>query len=229
MEKSKVLILGSTNLYNELIAHVLDIDIGIPCSIVEDILDLSNDDNNRDNNNRDDGKELILIDSVENNFEEILTYLESQNNGKDSQQIIALFNLSRDMGIENDGLRRGIKGFFYKQDNLKLFLKGIHTLFDGEVWLSRDILVNLAMQSRRASTVDAQKKAGLTHREMEILALVSLGSKNDKIADELFISPHTVKTHLYNVYKKIGVDNRLQAALWAYLFRPPPIKKLKKK
>ena len=50
---------------------------------------------------------------------------------------------------------------------------------------------------------------------MEVLALVSSGARNDEIADRLFISPHTVKTHLYKIYKKIGVPNRLQAALWA--------------
>ena len=45
--------------------------------------------------------------------------------------------------------------------------------------------------------------------------LVSAGAKNEQIAEELHISPNTVKTHIYNIFKKIGVPNRLQAALWA--------------
>jgi len=56
---------------------------------------------------------------------------------------------------------------------------------------------------------------GLTPREMEILAMVAAGAKNEAIADKLCISPHTVKTHVYNIFKKIDVPNRLQAALWA--------------
>ena len=60
-----------------------------------------------------------------------------------------------------------------------------------------------------------QAKNGLSQREMEVLALVSLGTKNEDIAEKLFISPHTVKTHLYHIFKKINVPNRLQAALWA--------------
>jgi len=55
----------------------------------------------------------------------------------------------------------------------------------------------------------------LTHREIEILSLVAIGAKNEEIADKLFVSPHTIKTHLYNIYKKLFVSNRLQATLWA--------------
>jgi DNA-binding CsgD family transcriptional regulator len=45
--------------------------------------------------------------------------------------------------------------------------------------------------------------------------MISVGAKNEEIADKLFISPNTVKTHIYNIFKKIDVPNRLQAALWA--------------
>ncbi|MCK4790270.1 MAG: helix-turn-helix transcriptional regulator [Desulfobacteraceae bacterium] len=52
-------------------------------------------------------------------------------------------------------------------------------------------------------------------KEIEILSMVAFGAKNEQIADKLFISPNTVKTHVYNIFKKINVPNRLQAALWA--------------
>lgn len=60
-----------------------------------------------------------------------------------------------------------------------------------------------------------QDVSGLTQREVEILDLIATGFSNQQIADELFISPHTVKTHLHNIFKKINVKRRLQAALWA--------------
>ena len=58
-------------------------------------------------------------------------------------------------------------------------------------------------------------ESNLTPREVEILDVLASGAKNEEIANRLFISPHTVKTHLYNIYKKIHVGDRLQAVLWA--------------
>ncbi|HHV92952.1 MAG TPA: response regulator transcription factor [Firmicutes bacterium] len=57
--------------------------------------------------------------------------------------------------------------------------------------------------------------AGLTPREKEVLQLIASGLTNAEIAERLFISPHTVKNHVTNIYKKIKVEDRTQIALWA--------------
>lgn len=57
----------------------------------------------------------------------------------------------------------------------------------------------------------------LSNREIEILALVSMGLFDQEIAKQNFLSPHTVRQHLKNIYKKIGVRNRVEASL-KYLF-----------
>ena len=55
----------------------------------------------------------------------------------------------------------------------------------------------------------------LSQREVELLGLLTLGSSNEVIADKLFISPHTVRTHLNHIFKKINVSSRLEASVWA--------------
>ena len=55
----------------------------------------------------------------------------------------------------------------------------------------------------------------LTPQEKKVLILLASGFKNAEIAQKLFISEKTVKTHIHKIFKKIKVSNRLQAALWA--------------
>ena len=55
----------------------------------------------------------------------------------------------------------------------------------------------------------------LTKQEKNILALVARGWRTAKIAQELFISPRTVETHIYHIFEKLGVSSRTEAALYA--------------
>ena len=61
-----------------------------------------------------------------------------------------------------------------------------------------------------------QPNHGLTPREIEVLRLVAAGRSNREIADELFISEKTVARHLTNVFTKLDVESRTQAAAWAF-------------
>ena len=62
-----------------------------------------------------------------------------------------------------------------------------------------------------------QSRLLLTKREQEILAQLTTGEPNSIIASRLHLSEHTVKNHMYNIFRKIGVKNRLQASNWAKL------------
>jgi DNA-binding NarL/FixJ family response regulator len=63
---------------------------------------------------------------------------------------------------------------------------------------------------------DEFKKERLTRREYEVLGLIAEGKNNKEIADTLFISEKTVKNHVSNIFKKIDVNDRTQAAIYAY-------------
>ncbi|MCY9802726.1 LuxR C-terminal-related transcriptional regulator [Vibrio scophthalmi] len=111
---------------------------------------------------------------------------------------------------------RNLVGVFYVEDDISLLLKGMEKVMQDEMWLSRKVAQDYIEHFRCANTVTtSQVYANLTKREKEIMRLLGHGASNLQIADELFVSENTVKTHLHNIFKKINAKNRLQALLWA--------------
>jgi DNA-binding CsgD family transcriptional regulator len=128
---------------------------------------------------------------------------------------LALFNLSgADPELARDAIARGIRGIFCLDDPPERLARGIEKILDGELWYSRKITSQVLMDSERFRPRMEALEAMLTAREKEILIAIASGAGNNEIADEFRISLHTVKTHLYNIYKKIDVRNRLEATLW---------------
>ena len=109
-----------------------------------------------------------------------------------------------------------LKGVFYRNESLEVICKGIHALMEGELWMSRDLMAKLILFYRKYQSNAFRPACGLTNREMEIISLLSVGSSNQQIADKLFVSEHTVKSHLYNIFRKINVHNRIQALNWIH-------------
>ncbi|QFT86783.1 CsgBAC operon transcriptional regulatory protein [Halomonas sp. THAF12] len=118
-----------------------------------------------------------------------------------------------------------VRGIFYRDDSLPLICKGLRTLQEGQLWMSRSLMGRMLEFYRRHQINAYRPACGLTQRELEIIGLLGTGASNMEIADRLFVSEHTVKSHLYNIFKKIDVHNRLQAVNWARhnLGAPPPI------
>jgi DNA-binding NarL/FixJ family response regulator len=80
--------------------------------------------------------------------------------------------------------------------------------------VSRDAIVHL---SRRPAPALSRDNCPLTDRELEILRLVANGYTNGRIARELWVTEQTVKFHLSNTYRKLGVANRTEASRYAHL------------
>ena len=205
-----VYIIGPRNFQNALLAFFLEEKTGARCLTGAHLGDVRG----KDEDQQDDPP-LVLLDAYGKNLESILVEIESGGPDFLSQAYVALLNVDPDSRIEEEAVLRGIRGFFYEPDPPEPLLKGVNAIFEGEFWVSRAIMSKCIGKQRSQEAVGAEATSQLTARETEILAMVAVGIKNEEIADKLCISPHTVKTHIYNIFKKIDVPNRLQAALWA--------------
>ena len=205
-----VYIVGPSRLQNEAIASCLERETAHECFLHEDLKDIPQEDS--ESRSR---PTLVLLDCQGKDPERILAEVRPFLKEKQFGNHAVLFNVRSDQGIEKECVLEGIEGFFYEQDPLDMLMKGVKAIFDGELWLSRDIMTKCIREGARRDTAPEIARAIISPRQIEILALVAVGASNDDIAERLHISPHTVKTHLYNIFKKIRVPNRMQAALWA--------------
>jgi len=160
-------------------------------------------------------QKMILID-VHNLERADLYYLFNSKTWKiHSHNLMALFNVLHEHGIEKEALKNGTRGFLYDNDSADDLVNGICAIDSGELWISRRIMSECLQESYIGKELSEPADNPLSDREVEILRFLITGASNDSIADRLCISPHTVKTHLHNIFHKIDVASRLQAGLWA--------------
>ncbi len=205
-----VYILGSESLLDEALSVCIAQELGARCLSICEPQKAKEDATVKDSEKR-----LFLINGSETDYETAISELQSGNGFADKVIFFALFNIPADSGVEKRAFEKGVRGFFYSGDKIKQLVKGLDALLRGDIWISRGVLADLAMQGRKKKGHIAREKKTLTEREMQVIALVSIGASNEEIAEKLCVSPYTIKTHLYNIFKKVGVPNRFQAALWA--------------
>lgn len=94
----------------------------------------------------------------------------------------------------------------------------INTVYKGAIWLdSRIVKIAIkAFQLQKEEQVEKESFCNLTKREKQVLSLLSVGLSNTQIAEKLIISAHTAKVHVSNILSKLGVTDRVQAAVKAY-------------
>jgi DNA-binding NarL/FixJ family response regulator len=200
-------VVGEDPLLNDLLAARLSQETGASCShssSLPKILATAKPD-------------LTLLDCTGLSMKELLQEAE----GEDSPFMttsVALFNVPEDRSLELEALNTGIRGVFYRNASFKVLVKGVKAMLENELWFSREAMSAflLGRQTRSAEPVASGEEQGeLSQREKEILLMLAAGATNKDIAERLFLSLNTVKSHIYNIYRKIDVPNRLQASLWA--------------
>ncbi len=110
-------------------------------------------------------------------------------------------------------LTAGASGYILKKTAPARMLDAIRELYHGGAPMSSQIArkVVAAFQSKPVQVSDTEGLSTLSHREKEILEQLSKGLMYKEIAAELFISPETVRKHVYHIYEKLHVSNRVEA------------------
>lgn len=115
-------------------------------------------------------------------------------------------------------LQLGARGILQK-DSVGDLVTAIAAVLNGQYWIAGKSISNVVqvITELSARLVDAQpvKSYGLTPRELEMVRLVTQGCSNREIANQLHISEETVKRHLFNVFDKVGMSNRVELTLFA--------------
>jgi DNA-binding NarL/FixJ family response regulator len=128
-----------------------------------------------------------------------------------------------------EALRAGASGFLLKDVQPAQLVDAVRVVAHGEALLAptvtRRLLDRFARSLPGAPEPPAPELAELTDREREVLALLAEGLSNAELAERLFLSETTVKTHVSSILRKLGLRDRVQAVVLAYqagLVRPGP-------
>ncbi|WP_163557880.1 LuxR C-terminal-related transcriptional regulator [Halomonas sp. NO4] len=133
----------------------------------------------------------------------------------DGRIAMAAFNVRDESHAADILAMMHLEGIFYRSNDLPMICKGIAKMLEGDLWMSRSLMTQMIDFYRKQQRNAYRPVCGLTHRELEIIGLLGSGASNADIANQLFISEHTIKSHLYNIFRKINVHNRIQAMNWA--------------
>jgi DNA-binding NarL/FixJ family response regulator len=139
--------------------------------------------------------------------------------GDGSPRVLVLTTYDQDEYVF-DALAAGASGFLLKDARPEDLIAGIRSVAAGDALLARSVtrrLIGLFARSRKPEARQAASQLEvLTEREREVLGLVARGGSNAEIAGALYITEHTVKTHVASVLRKLGLRDRVHAVIFAY-------------
>ncbi|MHB9106399.1 MAG: LuxR C-terminal-related transcriptional regulator [Armatimonadota bacterium] len=113
-------------------------------------------------------------------------------------------------------IMHNVQGYLLKNASSDLILKAVRSAAGGDCWLQRE-MTNMMLNQFRHNRVLEHKhlQTNLSGREVEVIKLLARGMRNQEIANQLFISEHTVKVHVTNIFDKLGVRDRVEAVCYA--------------
>jgi DNA-binding NarL/FixJ family response regulator len=118
-----------------------------------------------------------------------------------------------------EAIRIGAAGYIMKDADVDHLIKAIRDVYRGDTYIQPNLTSSLIKDYDKMTYQSVKRQFeenNLTQREIEVLMLIADGKNNREIADELYISEKTVKNHVSNIFKKIDVSDRTQAAIYVF-------------
>ena len=154
--------------------------------------------------------DIVLYDVM--SIAETLTFLaEMQRSNTRAKTIILLEDFSEEFVMH--AAQQGAVGCLLRSTSPQELIKAIYVTYEGEPWLSRRLLAKLLSNAYGRSISPSSSTSALTIRQRQIVELVSTGLSNRDIAAKLFITDATVRAHLNDIFKKLGLHDRVELAL----------------
>ena len=196
-----VLFSANSSLQTGLLAKLIGEELKLECSVHREIDSVPS------------NIDILLIDCNGQDLEALSDSVRKTQNSFDNVTA-ALLNAEYESEQETLLDWPCVSGLFYVDSEQEQLIRGLKCLLEGDFWVPRRLLHTFLDKNRKAPSNIKRPNVKLTKREKQILKLIKDGATNADISEALSVSEHTVKSHLYNVYKKIGVRNRLEASNW---------------
>jgi DNA-binding NarL/FixJ family response regulator len=156
----------------------------------------------------------ILVLDIQMPAKDGLVVLREMRKEKLPTRVVVLTATLNEEGV-SEAVRLGVRGLVLKELAPKLLLQCIQKVHAGALWLEKRAASSALEKMLQRETVRNEAAQALTPREIEIIKQVAAGLRNIEIGTKLFISEGTVKIHLHNIYRKLGVDSRTKLACYA--------------
>ncbi len=157
--------------------------------------------------------DVVLLDINMPKLNGIQTLRRLKDIDKTIKVIMLTFHEDQEYLYETINL--GANGYVLKDSESESLIHAVRDVYKGSSYIQPSLATGLVKEFNRGQQEDS-KESKLTRREYEVLTLIAEGLNNKEIACGLFISEKTVKNHVSNIFKKIEVNDRTQAAIYAY-------------
>ncbi len=131
---------------------------------------------------------------------------------------IIVLTLHQDREYLFKTLQLGCEGYVLKDAESSVLIEAIRSVYRDQTYIQPNMTGELVKEFNRVTLYEQDKSIvnNLTNREVEVLKLIAEGMINKEIAKTLYISEKTVKNHISNIFKKLDVNDRTQAAIYAF-------------